>query len=421
MRILVDPGSFDSRNWGDVAMLRTAILRLRDRWPHCRLQVLTSDAAALAAHSPEAEAVADAGRRAWFADRTLLGRLHASLPSWSRRAVASVTRGLRRRSPGAFEALLRRRLESEEARRSLGGFLEALRGADLYVVAGQASINDLFPGHARALLDTLEEAQARGLATVLFSQGLGPLSDSHLRARARAILPGAVAIVLREARHGAALLEQLSVPRAVIAVSGDDAVEIAAARAGAAPGSDLGVNLRATPPAGLDAAALAPVGRGLADFARRRGAGLTGVPIAFHDDARDAEMTKTAVGEARGDWSPAASLDDAIGRARRCRVVVTSAYHAAVFALSQGIPALGLGGSRFSRERFEGLAELFGEGCRYAEVGSMGDGGAGAAALEELWSRADELFGPLRAAAQSQVDAGRAAVARLAGVRREAA
>jgi polysaccharide pyruvyl transferase WcaK-like protein len=402
-------------------MLRTALVRLRDRWPDSRLHVLTSDAVALAAHSPEAEAVADAGRRAWFAERTLLGRLHGSIPAWSRRAVAGITRGLRRRSPGAFEALLRRRLGTEEGRRSLESFLEALRGADLYVVAGQASINDLFPGHARALLDTLEEAQSRGIATALFSQGLGPLTDPELRARARAILPGAASIVLREGRQGPALLDELGIPRAAVTVAGDDAVETAAARAGGIPGSDLGVNLRAALPTGLEAAALAPVGRRLADFARHRGAGLTGVPIAFHHDARDAEMTKAAVGDARGDWSPAPSLDDVIGRARRCRVVVTSAYHAAVFALSQGIPALGLGGSRFSRERFEGLAELFGEGCRYAEVGSMGDGGAGVAALEELWSRADELFGPLRAAALEQIDAGRAAVARLAGLRREAA
>ena len=47
---------------------------------------------------------------------------------------------------------------------------------------------------------------------------------------------------------------------------------------------------------------------------------------------------------------------------QRCRVVVTGSYHAAVFALAQGIPAVGLTASRYYQQKLHGLAAQFGAG-----------------------------------------------------------
>ena len=52
-----------------------------------------------------------------------------------------------------------------------------------------------------------------------------------------------------------------------------------------------------------------------------------------------------------------------IKQTARCRVVVTGAYHAAVFALAQGIPVVCLSNSPYYLAKFQGLEDLFGSGC----------------------------------------------------------
>jgi Polysaccharide pyruvyl transferase len=43
-----------------------------------------------------------------------------------------------------------------------------------------------------------------------------------------------------------------------------------------------------------------------------------------------------------------------------CRVVLTSSYHAAVFALARGIPAVGISSTPYYDGKFGGLRELYG-------------------------------------------------------------
>ena len=40
----------------------------------------------------------------------------------------------------------------------------------------------------------------------------------------------------------------------------------------------------------------------------------------------------------------------------RCRLVIVGSYHAAVFALAQGVSAIGLAGNAYYLQKFEGLA-----------------------------------------------------------------
>jgi colanic acid/amylovoran biosynthesis protein len=109
-----------------------------------------------------------------------------------------------------------------------------------------------------------------------------------------------------------------------------------------------------------------------------------------------------------------------IANIRRCRVVVTGSYHAAVFALSNGIPVVCVVGSHYYGTKFYGLVSQFGEagkaGCRVVVPNAEDPEGSRAeliAAIREQWDRAEALAAPLRAAAAQQIAAHHGAYARL--------
>jgi colanic acid/amylovoran biosynthesis protein len=97
------------------------------------------------------------------------------------------------------------------------------------------------------------------------------------------------------------------------------------------------------------------------------------------------------------------TVGDVIEQVGRCRVVVTGAYHAAVFALAQGISAICLAGSDYFATKMLGLADQFGRGC---DVISLRDQGLGAAvfdAVRRAWKEADLVRPALLDAARRQV------------------
>jgi colanic acid/amylovoran biosynthesis protein len=103
-----------------------------------------------------------------------------------------------------------------------------------------------------------------------------------------------------------------------------------------------------------------------------------------------------------------------IARIGGCRVVVTGSYHGAVFALSQGIPAVAIVKSRYYLAKMAGVAHEFGAGCH---IVSLDDGDMAAAltgAISRAWEEADTVREPLLRAAADQIRRGRSAYARLA-------
>jgi polysaccharide pyruvyl transferase WcaK-like protein len=100
-------------------------------------------------------------------------------------------------------------------------------------------------------------------------------------------------------------------------------------------------------------------------------------------------------------------------RVARCRVVVTGAYHLAVFALSQGIPVVALSSSRYYDDKFLGLEGMFGTGLVVVRLEDPALAGALAEAIDESWEKAPEVRDQLRARARDQIAAGREAFARV--------
>jgi polysaccharide pyruvyl transferase WcaK-like protein len=97
-------------------------------------------------------------------------------------------------------------------------------------------------------------------------------------------------------------------------------------------------------------------------------------------------------------------------------VVVTGAYHAAVFALAQGVPAVVLAANEDYFEKFRGLANQFDVGCRIVSLSIPSLARDLAAAIDVTWEEADRVRPVLREAAWRQARNSEVAYARLPGL-----
>lgn len=421
MRVLVECGDYRCGNMGDVAMLQVTVARLGELWPGAAIRVMTWDPERLARYCPGVEPVPGRGRDTWLADRTLLGRLHGVLPKAASRALVRSRHAVRRRWPGAIDLALRvRGALPVDVAQDMEAFRSAVDTADLVIVAGAGGITDHAHRWAMPVLEVLEMAVRRGTPAAMMSHGLGPLAtDDQLRQRAREVLPRLDLIALREQLLGKPLLADAGVDPQRVRITGDDAIEPAYRARHSALGESVGVNVRLSSSSALDASicdALRPV---LHVFAKERGAAPVPLPI----DASDVDSIRTLLSGFPGEVNDHGAIDTPaalIERVSRCRIVVTCAYHAAVFAASQGIPVVCLAKSSYFLGKFRGLADQFGEGC---SVVALDEDGAIARLRREIdraWDCAAAMRPSLLDAATRQIAAGRRAyqdVAQLAASR----
>ncbi|HEX7087906.1 MAG TPA: polysaccharide pyruvyl transferase family protein [Vicinamibacterales bacterium] len=417
-RVLVHTGTTDLCNAGDAAMLQRAVARLRSLWPDAVLAVITGRPPALARLCPGVQSVSADAIREWAADRFLFGHLETRIPSPARAPLTSMERALRRHWPhGATRlACARWRLGGHDPAPLRTG-LAAIARADLLFVCGQGTLADAAPSRANGLLGLMEGAHALGVPTVMVGQGIGPIDDPALRTRTGRVLRHAAFIGLREGRFGPTLLTTLGVDAARTLVTGDDAVELAWAARPAMPGDGIGVNVRIASNAGTDTSVLAHLRPVLAALARHRAAPLVPLPISNHAGGTSDPATIRALLRGVDETTGGDELDTpaaVIAQAARCRVVITGAYHAAVFALSQGIPTVCIGRSRYVLDKMDGLAELFGDGCRVVPLAGRDSADAVGRAADLLWDQAPRLRPVLLAAAANQVTRARTAYARIA-------
>jgi colanic acid/amylovoran biosynthesis protein len=143
---------------------------------------------------------------------------------------------------------------------------------------------------------------------------------------------------------------------------------------------------------------------------------LLPVPIAFHDCANDRETIQQMLPESDQASDGADSLDSPamlIEQVAGCRIVVTGAYHAAVFALGQGIPVVCLANSEYYVAKFQGLADLYETGCTTIQLDQPDAGERLAHALGRTWNAADTLRAPLLLSAARQVNQSREAYQKI--------
>jgi polysaccharide pyruvyl transferase WcaK-like protein len=409
LQILVEPNAHHLLNIGDVAMLEIAIERLVALWPKASIRVITENPERLRLYCPAAQPVDASGRQLWFEDHYFTHTFHRLAPtSLSGRAI-ELERLLRRRLPNVAEQIIRARAAvRRDDTAPLDEFLAAVSAADVVVSTGAGALTDAFAPLALSILDLLEIAKRNGAVTALLGHGVGPIDDRALLDRARAVLPSVDLITLREGKAGLPLLESLDVSRSRILVTGDDAVELAYRTTRDGPlGRGLGVNLRVARYSRVDSAMLAEVGAAIRDAASRHHADAVPVPISWHPREADAAVIAKLV---RGSGEHAdTARDDIFERIRQCRVVATGSYHAAVFALSQGVPAVALTNSDYYDAKFQGLQDQFEFGPQIVRLDDSQLALRLSAAIDEVWESAEEMRPRLLQRAERQVEQGRAA------------
>ena len=409
MRILVDNGTYALENMGDVIMLQACVARLRAMWPGARVGVLTRKPERLARYIPDAEPVNALGRDHFVTPGSVLGKPHRVMPA-AEQAMRVWAPELCGRVAGA--RLRRRNMDQGDVR----GFVDSLRAADLLVTSGGGYITDAFPWLAERVLRTILLAQDLGKRTAMLGQGLGPITDGKLRSLATTALSRLDLLTLREGPSNLRLLASLGVPTDRTVVTGDDAIEAAypPSAAAAASRTGIGVNLRVTRYAGADdqsVTALRPV---LAAAAERHRTSLVPIPISYNDNAEDVRVLRSLLGQDVPDDEAVQFPAKTVAAAAACRVVITGSYHAAVFALSNGVPAIGLAASPYYVAKFEGLREQFDGGCTVVRFDEPSWRDNLATAIDRNWLHAEAFRLPLLAAAARQIESARAAYRRMA-------
>jgi colanic acid/amylovoran biosynthesis protein len=414
MRIVIDTGlnrgSAEYQNMGDVSMLQVAANRLRLLWPSASIHVLTDSVETLNRYCPGTKPLLRVGRDRWIGEGFAFGRLHRYFPKWVSSGLRNVTEVLERRLPAFLRFILRLRLrlrDHEHIGDSIIAFLEAMESADLLVVCGAGGFADSSRAWNLTTLSTLEVAIRRGIPIVMFGQGMGPLSDTEVLLRAKSVLPTVSLITLRGGRGGPALVQSLGVAPSRFQITGDEAIELAFEARPAELGHALGINLRVASYAEVEGGLAEKLRPALQNFARRHHAPMLPVPIAFHPWASDHLAIRLLLAGFDDLSDGGLALDTplkVIEQAGRCRVVVTGAYHAAVFSLAQGIPVVCLAKSPYYIAKFLGLEDQFGLGCATVRMDDPAVLEKLCAAIESAWQSAEDVRLPLQHAAVRQIE-----------------
>jgi polysaccharide pyruvyl transferase WcaK-like protein len=407
VRILVEPTSHHHLNVGDVAMLLVGVRRLRRLFPGAAIDVLSDDPERLRARLPEVRCVPAAARQLWLGGY-IGDRVHARLPISLSADVLRVERWARRRSPAAGRALNSLKVLIRGQGPTLLPFRNALRDADLFVVTGAGAITDAFSADTATLLTLISVAHEERVPVVMLSQGFGPLESGTLRAAAAKVLPDVRLIALREGRFSPALLTDFGVAPERVVVTGDDAIELAYSGSQVSSSrSGLGLSLRIASYSGVDSADADRIGLIVERTATALKTAVIWLPMSGlpgEEPVGCAYDTVTVTGD------PYPVLD----RIQSCRIVVTGSYHAAVFALAQGIPAVGLSRSAYYATKFHGLRHQFPSGCAVVDIEAPGFEGELVAAISAAWRIAPTVQKELLGAAANQIERGLAGYSRIA-------
>ncbi len=419
MRILVENSGYHLRNMGDLAMLQVAIDRLQKFWPDALIQVFTKSPERLIEYCPNTLPLSASGRKSWLSP---LINTNKYVPSQRfTKQWTNVESKFKNSFPLLASSFLKFKVKNKpNLVKDIEEFIDAVSNADLVVASGGGYITSTFKPTAIGALETLGLAIRLGKPTVMFGHGLGPINDDELLNITKKVLPAVNLITLREKRAGIPLLKSLNVSSERVITTGDDAVELAYQARSAVMGNAIGVNLRVAKYSNVDQSVVKVVRSSLHDAAKNHDAALLPVPIDhlfLEGYVEPDSVTIQKLLEGYDDTSDGGkSLDTplmVIKQVGLCRVVVTGSYHAGVFALSQGIPVIGLAKSMYYVDKFSGLADQFGVGCEVILLDDPQLKTKLVASINKAWESSENLRPQLLETARKQVDLGLAAYQRM--------
>ncbi|HMR62574.1 MAG TPA: polysaccharide pyruvyl transferase family protein [Anaerolineae bacterium] len=434
MRILLDQGVYDLRNKGNIALLQVAVNRISKIWPDASLQIITLAPYILRLYCPSAYPInpnnpelrsennsssinklishtplpvlrllLEARELAWrhwpHSTQSFISTKFASIPSKKTRSPLELSTD--EKKPGT-------------SRQDLT--IELIRRFDLFIATGAQYMSDACVDDALRVLDRLEAAALLGIPTAMVGQGLGPFENSDLRSRAKAVLPRVDLIFIREKKVGPALLESFGVNPDRVIFTGDDAIEMAYQLRTKIQGSRIGISMRVAHYTQVNNNHLDAIRTVLHRMTSKYNARLMSVPISHSAHELDDVVIQTLLaGRDNAIVSPWRfdTPREIIKQVGYCRIVVTGAFHTAVFALSQGIPAVCLANSTMYFEKFSGLADQFGVGCWVVDLSDRQLQEKLTQAVDAAWMSAEQVKPQLLEAAARQIKLGQAAYQKL--------
>jgi colanic acid/amylovoran biosynthesis protein len=409
MRILVDSGCYDLCNMGDVAMLQVAVERLHRLWPMALIEVITNKPAILSHLCPKTYAIRGDGRHIWFYDRNILGKVYKIIPDKFEQSIKMLEQLSRRFYPTLYSGLVQFKLRLKKKNtEAIDEFLNAFLNTDLLVISGAGDINDHFANFAMTVLELLEIANRQGIPTAMFSQGIGPIENKRLFKKAKAVLPKVDLIAIREKEMSFDLLSSLGVSEDRILVTGDDAIEPAYKSKPSSTGKYIGVNLRIASYSEANDRHVETIGNVIQNCGLKYSCQIMPIPISFYENEADGKIIQRIT----GNYYPQTNINspqEIINKVSCCKLVITGSYHSAVFALSQGIPAITLYKTAYYKNKFSGLARQFGCGC---ELISLDDNHFAQKLKESIdfaWHTGDALRPRLLKAAKNQIESSHSA------------
>ncbi|MEL7239391.1 MAG: polysaccharide pyruvyl transferase family protein, partial [Planctomycetota bacterium] len=231
-RFLLESGTYQFDNVGDIAMLQATCQRIRERFPDARLDVVTEQPERLQRVLPDAHPVLASS---WF--RQPIVPVPSFMKWWK---TTSRLRWWERRLGHGWPRLANlgkqwhARRDDNGAPDNARAYFKALRKADAVICSGGGFLNDFYHEHAFKILTTLHAAKGMAKPAALFGVGIGPWTRHDLREIGEPILKRIDVITLREnlispgVLQSAGITSNASNPLAKTRVTGDDATLLAA-------------------------------------------------------------------------------------------------------------------------------------------------------------------------------------------------
>lgn len=385
-RILVDSGNYFSNNdnLGDRAIYQVIFSRLRQIWPSCEIHWITRNRVLLNDCCPHAIAIElkEEGRQPLPCSMERLGHSSEPVPI-----------------PGSDAARI----------------MSALRDCDLVVATGGGYFTDDFAEQAQAVLDVLEAGVRLGKPAAILSCGFEPIRSRGLLEKMLRILPMLSLVVCREPRQSPLVAKSFGVSASRVVLAGDEAIELAFRARPTQLGNRLGINIRQADYAGVDAGTVSRLRDGLGQAIAQLRVPLVGTPISLSGPSDTEAIAALLAGIPDSDWTnPSVTTpQEVISKIGSCRVVVTGSYHAAVFALSQGVSVVAVVASSHYISKMQGLQAQFGAGCRIVFLDRDDTSSALTSAIENAWREAESVRPHLLQTAQELSALGRSAYQRL--------
>lgn len=415
MEIMVDFGSYHLNNLGDLAMLQVGLSRLKKLWPSLRPIVYTEETNLFRKKFHQAFPINPIGRNLYFREGIFFPGL-SFFPWFIANRLIKLENYIRGVNPNLTKNWINFRYYLFGA----GGnhireFYMGITSVDAIVCTGGGYFTDHFSSHAITVLRMIRFAKNHGKPVALFSQGIGPIKSPKLLRLMKEVFPLVDLICLRESRTGLPLLLSFGIDSSKVIVTGDDAIELAYSYRMNEREDFIGLNIRQAYYSGFIEDEIRAICMAVIDFAQKKNVSILPIPISLVSKESDIETLSRYISfeNLLLDVSAIDTPERVNNLISHCRVVITGSYHAGLFALSQGIPVIGLAKSEYYRYKFEGLADQFGCGCEIVNIGEPDFLDQLSILIDQFWEFGYLLYEPLLRAAKNQIFASHEAYLRF--------